>query len=137
MKAKSHWLEIEKDGSEYRVTLRSKTGVIGDPGVLTRAQLQELVIAGPGVIIKGGPLRIYKTEGDIRISFTEEEADAGLSGFDRVDVEEFVSAAREVLGREPRAETQRKPSKTATATKKKAASKKRPASKSRAKSEKA
>ena len=98
MKISRHWLEIEGDGDDYRVSLQNDKGVVGggDPAPIKKVLLENLAGVGAGVILKNGPLRFYKTDEDVRVSFTEEEE--GQLGFDRLDTKEFTQAIHKVLG---------------------------------------
>ena len=100
MKTKSHWLEIEHDG-DYYVSLRTATAIIGGERMkVGPVILKSMTKFSPGVIVDIGHLRFYRTEEDVRISFTREEALEGLSGFDRVDHDELVAAIEKIVGKE-------------------------------------
>jgi len=100
MKSKN-WLEIEKDGSDYYVSLRTAKGILGGERTeVAKVVLQSMTHFLPGVIIEVGPLHFYRTEEDVRIAFDDDLAEEGLSGFDRVDHDDLVAAIQKVAGKE-------------------------------------
>lgn len=116
MKASSHWLQIDSGTEGYHVSLENAKGPLaGAYAPITGELLENLADVGAGVIIKIDPLRFYKTDKDVRISFTEDAERPDLTGFDRVDVKEFTEAIREILGGEGHEEKKHK----RTATKRK------------------
>src|SRR5579885_387913 len=93
MKTKGHWLELEKDGSRYYASLRTANHILGGERIpIEKVVLRNLLKVAPGVILKNGPLRFYKTEDEMRISFTELEEDDSLSGYDTIDEEQLAQA---------------------------------------------
>ena len=113
MKTKN-WLEIEKDGRSFYVSLRTSKGILGGERTeVSKVILQSMTHFSPGVIVEVGPMHFYRTEEDVRIAFDDDLAEDGLSGYDRVDHEDLVEAIQKVVGRE----------RSSTATKKKAAPK--------------
>ena len=130
MKVGKHWLELD-DEDGIHVALHNSSGPIGGrPTRIDRVVLEAIADSLPNVIIKNGPLRFYKTEEDMRISFTEDEHQKGLSGYDRISTKEFVEAARKILdanpARKPKLAAKRKPAPSAKRSKparKKAAAK--------------
>lgn len=112
MRESHQWLELSREGSEYRVVLRGKSGDVGDSATaISREVLEALADVAPGVILKDGPLRFFKTEQDFRVSFTELADEEGPSGYDRLDSGEFIKAIREVLA--PEKHTKKKSPSTA------------------------
>jgi len=101
MKAKSHWLELEKDGHGIYVCLRNAKGIIGDERTpIKPVVLQNLITIASGVIIKNGPLRFYRIDDEMRVSFNELESEEGLFGYDTIDEREFESAVLKIVGKE-------------------------------------
>ena len=132
MKAKN-WLEIEKDG-DYYVSLRSAKGIVGGERTnISRVVLRGLAEMSPGVILKVGPLRFFRTDKDVRISFTEDEE--GISGYDQVDHEKLVDAIDKVIGKERKEEheTPRKKKAAASKPKRRVASARKKSTKARSK----
>lgn len=91
MQAKEHWLEVET-GRSTQISLMGPKGRISDAIVLTQQMARELAAMQPGVIIEAGPMRFYRTEDDVRISFTEPGEEGEPAGFDRFDADEFTAA---------------------------------------------
>src|SRR5437016_8113632 len=113
MRTKSHWLEIDQEGNHYFVSLRNDKEILGQHRTpIDKVVLENLVHVLPGVIIKNGPIRFYRTEEDVRVSFTEDEAEEGLSGYDRIEYDEFAKAIRKVIGEEEPAHEPRKHAKS-------------------------
>jgi hypothetical protein len=99
MPTKSHWLEIEKEGSKLFVSLRSAKGIIGaERTAIKPVVLENVATMLPGVIMKNGPLRFYRTEDEMRVSF--DELEPGLSGYDEIDEKQFVAAVSKVLDKD-------------------------------------
>ena len=130
MKTKN-WLEIEKDGREFYVSLRTSKGILGGERTeIPKVVLQSMTHFSPGVIIEVGPMHFYRTEEDVRIAFDDDLAEEGLSGYDRVDHDDLVEAIQKVVGKEEHVSPRKK--KAAPKTKRRVAS----ASKKRTKSPK-
>lgn len=98
MEAGKHWLEIEHDG-KYYVSLRTAKDIVGGKRVeVSKVVLEGMTHFAPGVIVEVGPLHFYRTPDDVRVSFDEEDAMEGLSGFDILNHEELVAAIEKVVG---------------------------------------
>ena len=92
MRTKSHWLEIDQEGNHYFVSLRNDKEILGQHRTpIDKVVLENLVHVLPGVIIKNGPIRFYRTEEDVRVSFTEDETAQGQVNYNYT-LQEFPSA---------------------------------------------
>lgn len=117
MNAGEHWLEIET-GRNVTLSLRNSKGVIGESATLTKTGLRELAAMAPGVIEEVGPLRFYRTEKDLRISFVDPTEENHTSGFDRISFEDLGEAL--APEKKPTKKTAPKRKKPTTGKKKKA-----------------